>query len=334
MNVLSWRSFVLRDVFAFTRGKGITTDEITENAGSIPCIQSGEIDNGIIGYMDASFVHSKSHVYVAAPFLSVARSGTSGIVNVQTSDSYLGDSVYALKLKREADVYIYLFLATILNKERYRYTYGRKVTAHKYIEQSIKLPTTLLGTPDWAYMRHFMMGIYNAYQAVVATNNKRPNYPLNIANWKEYTLGYLFEFGKGKRLTKEDMSDGATNYIGAISDNNGVRQQIDAGPLYSSNCITVNYNGSVGEAFYQAEPFWASDDVNVLYPRGWSLNKYIAMFLVTVIKANRYRFSYGRKWTLEKMKESIVKLPSTKDGSPDWNFMEHYIMSLPYSDRI
>ncbi|MGL4208737.1 MAG: restriction endonuclease subunit S, partial [Candidatus Adiutrix sp.] len=121
---------------------------------------------------------------------------------------------------------------------------------------------------------------------------------------------------------------------GAISENNGVRQFIDVEPIFSNNCITVNYNGSVGEAFYQYEPFWASDDVNILYADGWELNKYIAMFIITVIKANRYKFSYGRKWTLEKMKESIVRLPKMLNGSPDWVCMEKFISSLPYSDRI
>ena len=58
------------------------------------------------------------------------------------------------------------------------------------------------------------------------------------------------------------------------------------------------------------------------------------MFLVTIIKANKYRFGYGRKWTLDKMKETIIKLPSNKDGNPDFAFMEEYIKSLPYSDKI
>ena len=54
------------------------------------------------------------------------------------------------------------------------------------------------------------------------------------------------------------------------------------------------------------------------------MNQYIAMFLITVIKANRYRFGYGRKWTVEKMKETVLKLPSQQDGTPDFVYMEIY----------
>jgi hypothetical protein len=156
----------------------------------------------------------------------------------------------------------------------------------------------------------------------------------SIDMWKEFALGDLFAFRKGKRLRKEDMSPGTTNYIGAISLNNGVRQTIDVEPIFKPNCITVNYNGSVGEAFYQSEPFWATDDVNVLYANGWTLNKYIALFIATVVKADRYKFSYGRKWTMEKMKQSVIKLPADAQGSPDWGYMERYVKSLPYADRI
>lgn len=109
------------------------------------------------------------------------------------------------------------------------------------------------------------------------------------------------------------MVPGKINFLGAISENNGVREKIDADELWQPNCITVNYNGSVGEAFYQSKPFWASDDVNVLYAKDfWKMNKYIAMFLITVIKANKYRFGYGRKWTIEKMKETVIKLPASR----------------------
>lgn len=167
----------------------------------------------------------------------------------------------------------------------------------------------------------------------LTTSNQNSNFDISSMDWSEYKLGDLFKIEKGCRLTKADMEVGNDNYLGAIDSNNGVRQKIKADYLWPANCITVNYNGSVGEAFYQSEPFWASDDVNVLYPNGWELKKYIGMFIATVIKVERPKYNYGRKWTKTIMEKSIIKLP-TKDAKPDFEYMENYIRSLPYADRI
>ena len=130
------------------------------------------------------------------------------------------------------------------------------------------------------------------------------------------------------------MEPGNINFIGAIDNNNGVRDKIGNEIKFEANCITVNYNGSVGEAFYQCEPFWASDDVNVLFLKEHQLNKYIGLFLCTLIKMEKYKYSYGRKWNLDQMRKSCLRIPVDKQGKPDWDFMEQYIKSLPFSDRI
>lgn len=154
---------------------------------------------------------------------------------------------------------------------------------------------------------------------------------LNISEWKEYRLGDLFEIKKGKRLTSEDQTEGNTPYIGAIDSNNGVSNHIGQSPTHDGNTISLSYNGSVGYAFYQPVPFWATDDVNVLYfaDKSISFNRDIALFICTILKQEQYRYCYGRKWVLDSMNETRIKLP-TKDDRPDFAFMEQYIKSLHY----
>jgi hypothetical protein len=146
---------------------------------------------------------------------------------------------------------------------------------------------------------------------------------LDIQKWQNFTLGELFEIKKGKRLTREDFELGNTPFIGAIDSNNGYRDFIGQDPIFEGNTITVSYNGSVAEAFYQDEPYWASDDINVLYPK-FEMNRDKALFVITLIKHEKYRFNYGRKWHKERMEESVIKLPA-KNGKPDWDFMEQFI---------
>jgi len=252
--------------------------------------------------------------------ITVALSGSVCSSFVQHKPFYTAFHVMVLHPKKELPLIEKLFYCMCIKANAYRYNYGRQ--ANKTLNE-IELPDVI---PEWVYDIKI-----NPITTSVANTQALP---LEVDKWGEYSLGELFRFYKGKRLTKEAMTEGTINFIGAISENNGVRQLIDVEPMFLPNCITVNYNGSVGEAFYQFEPFWASDDVNVLYADGWELNKYIAMFVITTIKANRYKFSYGRKWTLEKMKESTIKLPKSMDDSPDWTYMENFIKSLLYSDRI
>ena len=81
------------------------------------------------------------------------------------------------------------------------------------------------------------------------------------------------------------------------------------------------------------------------------LTSSVALFLVTIIKQEQYKYSYGRA-VYSSVAENIdlllpIKLDekgnpvidekkqfSNKGFIPDWDFMENYIKSLPYGDRI
>ena len=174
---------------------------------------------------------------------------------------------------------------------------------------------------------------------------------LSLGEWQRFRLDRLFDIKKGKRLTAEDQEDGANLYIGAIDSNNGVANHIGQKPIHSGNTISLSYNGSVGEAFYQPEPYWATDDVNALYPKFHGFNAAIGLFLTSVIRHEKYKFSYGRKWTLDNMRETEICLPVQKDEKgrpindknkefsesgylPDWGYMEKYMTSLPYGNKL
>lgn len=56
--------------------------------------------------------------------------------------------------------------------------------------------------------------------------------------------------------------------------------------------------------------------------------------MVSLLNMERFRYSYGRAYVMNLISDTVIKLPADSDGAPDWNFMENYIKSLPYSDRI
>lgn len=75
---------------------------------------------------------------------------------------------------------------------------------------------------------------------------------VDISNWGDFSIEQLFNVVKGTRLTKADMKDGVTPFVCASSMNNGITAHISNNEnLHPANTITISYNSSVGEAFYQ-----------------------------------------------------------------------------------
>lgn len=169
---------------------------------------------------------------------------------------------------------------------------------------------------------------------IILKKEKERNLSERKWNWFLYNNLFDIETGIGPLVKPEEVGNGDTPFISTTESDNGIsyfyKQQ---NPAHQKNCITVSNDGSVGEAFYQDADFSASYKVNVLKPK-FELNKYIAMFLITILRKEKYRYSYARKWGIERMRNTKIKLPVDALGNPDWKFMEEYIKSLPYSAEI
>jgi hypothetical protein len=152
-----------------------------------------------------------------------------------------------------------------------------------------------------------------------------------VKSWKEFNLSDLFEINKGKRLTKFQMNPGNNYFISSSEFNNGLTGKISEEPIFSGNCLTVNYDGSVAESFYQPFNFWALDSVNVLYSK-FELNTLRGIFISSIITNEKFRFNYGRKWTSGLMKKSKIFLPST-NGDVDFEFIDEFMNNLNYRKR-
>lgn len=98
------------------------------------------------------------------------------------------------------------------------------------------------------------------------------------------------------------------------------------------NCLTI---GKIGiSTYYQSLPFVASSDVTILIPKRDSFNQYHGLFITTLLSREKYKWSYGRQIRLNDCQKLTIKLPTTSQGDPDWEFMENYIKSLPYSASL
>ena len=91
-----------------------------------------------------------------------------------------------------------------------------------------------------------------------------------------------------------------------------------------------------GKAFYQTEPFYAVSHgrINILEPR-YDISENVGLFLSTII--NRLflgKYGYATMCTRTRIEKEAILLPAKSDTEPDWEYMENYIKSLPYSSSI
>jgi hypothetical protein len=336
MDTTNWQKFKLKDIFDIYTSSD--KNYLESEDGNVPYVSSTQYNNGVSSFVQAETTPNENTI-------TVARNGSVGSAFYHSYNYCASpDDVRIFKPKFEMNKYIAIFLCTLIEHEKYRFTYGRKFGTKRMKETEIILPVNSDNKPDWQriedYVKNTLVPKLPQKAKSVWNNNfdkekiLDKKLSLRTENWKWFRYDEIFEIKKGKRLTKANMIDGNINFIGATRFNNGITAKIaNDSHIHSANTITVSYNGSIAEAFYQKEPFWATDDVNVLYSK-FKLNSFIAIFLCTLIQKEKYRYNFGIKWDKEMMQNSKIKLPVTIDNLPDWQLMEDYIKSLPYSKAI
>jgi len=165
---------------------------------------------------------------------------------------------------------------------------------------------------------------------------------INIKQWKDIKISDIFYIEKGERLTEANRIDGTISIplITASSINNGITSFIDYETFIKKkkinlNKITIDMFANV---FYQYFNYFSDDNIHTLYFKDnehdkYYQNKYINLFLVTILKKIKNKYSFGRQVRLKRLWQETIKLPYL-NGYPDFEFMERYIKSLPYSMEI
>ena len=155
---------------------------------------------------------------------------------------------------------------------------------------------------------------------------------LKNRKWKKIKIGGengLFEIVRGKRLVKEDHIVGDMPYYSASKNNNGLTDMI-GNPLFIEKDALI-YT-TFGDCYYVKGEFTASDEISIL--KNEKMNEYSGLFLATVICENKWKYKFGRKAFQNKFIDEEVIVPINQKEEIDWDFMEQYIKSLPYSIKI
>lgn len=331
IDISKWEEVRLGDYFEFAGVKQAKTQQaVPSDEEGIPYVVQSIRNNMVSRYVNRQWLIDNNEppqkgntivLGVTLPAVSYQRDefGASQVITARNS-----------KMNEKTGI----FIATVLSKYIHRFAYDQKPGIEIYQSMKVKLPIKLGGDLDWGYMESYIENIMREENSNLENLKKIDNKKTLIdkSQWKKFKLGGddgLFEIVKGSRLTRADMRLGKINFVSASSFNNGVAAHIsNSEKIHPANTMTVSYNGSdIGRTFYQEVPFWASDDVNVLYPR-FELNKEIALFLAPLIKNAGGSHVYKNKWLQTDMMESSIPLPVKSDGTPDWEYMKNYMQAV------
>ena len=331
LNDRKYAEFKVSDLFVVKYGVNLELNACTEcertDADKVNFVARTAENNGVSAYVNVI----SDVIPQKAGLISVAGGGSVLSTFLQKEPFYSGRDLYTLDSKDDISDEAKLFIITIIEKNKYKYSYGRQ--ANKTLpDLLLKLPIDDEGNPDYKYMEDYVKSLHHK---PLTTKNKSGKIPsLNVQGWREFKVGNLFKITGSTTTSLEDLEEigaGESPYVTTAASDNGV-----AG-FYSKctekgNIICIE-SACAAYATYQAEDFSASDHVEKCIPR-FDMNIYHAMFVVSILNLDQYKYSYGRKCNQTRIRERIIKLPATSDGDPDWDFMEEYIKSLPYGDRL
>lgn len=282
----------------------------------------------IAGYVNKNDIPEKYIFPEETIYVSTDGEGSHTYTYVSCFKFVPNSNVVVLIPKKEMTLIEKHYYALCITKNRCKFSYGRKPKGDRLA--NILLPDRS-EIPDWVYeVKEPNLSKYKE------SFNNSPTPELNTDNWKEFKLIDLFELENGKGyLSSEALENPGTNpFICSSESNNGIACYTSLRNKHKRNCLTINKDGSVGCAFYQDKDFSTNKHVIVATPKFKEFNKYIAMFIIPIIELEKFRYSFGRAWGLDRMKTTVIKLPTTLEGEPDYQFMEDYIKTLPYSKYI
>ncbi len=149
----------------------------------------------------------------------------------------------------------------------------------------------------------------------------------------------IFNIEKGERLNKNKRVEGDMPFLTSTALNNGISNFIDYDTFIdekriNKNKITIDMLSNV---FYHGYKYFSDDNIHTLALQEEYTkydNKYISIFIATLLNKISVKFNYGRQVRLKRLQRETVALPIDKNNQPDWQFMEDYIKSLPYSKSL
>lgn len=360
-----WEEYHLYDLFHIDTGNKFDRSKMTSYMPSVNFVGRSSTRNGVTAYVDKL---DGVKPYEAGN-LTIALGGEHlGSCFIQKYPFYTSQNVVVLMPLVEMNENIKIFISHLIrNESKNNYmAFARELNAHIRTDFVIKLPSTKRGKPDFEYMDKYIAGLMcdlstvpdyfldegydnacwyldnidqNKFEQEYESAASSGTIKLSERKWMPFRLGDIVEdIHNGKAYNSSELvvadNEDYISYVTRKDKNNGVSMCVqlkEYDGLESSNAITIG--DTTATIFYQHHDFITGPHIIVIRAK-W-FNVYTANFLITLLNKERYRYPvFGRSFSKDLIKETVVQLPVDSHGLPDYKFMEDYIKSCTFSCKI
>jgi hypothetical protein len=292
----------LSELFTVRNGVPATSLNISDVPveGYIPFIRPSKTrSRSIAGWIDPSTVDEK-HIYpVDTLYVSTNGEGSHSYSYVSTTPFVANSDVAILIPKSGMTFNEKSFYAMCITANRPMFSYGRKPKGKRLA--SIKLPEVV---PEWVHAGGKVALGEISSELGALTGLLYGDGELGDVEKDDGTqrVDDLFDltYGHSLELVALEQSDNesAVNFISRTAANNGISARVTVPSSVvpqPAGALTVALGGSVLETFVQPESFVCGRDVMILTPKDSSMSYVEKMWWAHAIKANQYKYSYGRQ---------------------------------------
>ena len=154
---------------------------------------------------------------------------------------------------------------------------------------------------------------------------------IDTSSWKEFRVGDLFDVSRPSSRSSQSYKEGNMPFVASGNFNNGITaylQPKDDNDYDEGGCITVS--AVDGYAFYQKDRFLGRGGAgsSIMMLRNDNLNELNGKYICTLIRKACNDWEYSNMGNKDKLADTVIWLPITSTGEPDWEYMESYMKAV------
>ncbi len=317
-----WRGRRLDELFEVRSGDFHATAEL--DPGGVPLISCGDGNNGLVGFFgvpsEKTYERGITVAYNGQPLTAKFhpyRFGAKDDVGVLVPRGKMQDSTL-------------LYVAGVLNRMKWRYSYGRKCFQKKLSAVVIAVPVRKDNGVE-VVDEGVIEGIFpRGYKEFVPAWGGSRDFEIPEVKWGRFRLVEILKPARGDFHSIGALDAGPHMTVSRVTEDNGVVGYFarpEGAKIYGRGVITVSTVG--GDAFVQLDEFMATDNVIVCTPKD-DLTPGSLFFIAFVLNRQKWRYSYGRQCYMEKLSQVEVELPVMEDGRVDQGMMGKIVGQSPY----